>query len=601
MSEHDDLGARLARALQEEAEAVRPEPALHPILARTRRPSRSRRWWPALAGAVAAGGLVAAALVVLTPGRTREPPVATQTEPTKTPPSGGATATVYFTNGEGRLVPEQVAVPDTADPMSAVEALLSASPSDPDYGNSWQVLDDPTNECLKAPLSVRSVSRQGGLTTVDFDGPVDDPWTCDVGWAFDPVAFSQQLVWTVHDALDSAGLGGAERVVVTMDGEPVDTVLSAEVDNPIQPDPAALAPVQIESPTQGETVSSPVTVSGQSATFEGNVAWQVQEGNAIVDHGFTTSQGANGVFGAFEFTVELPPGDYTIEAYEESAEDGEAINLDSKDVTVEPGGAEATTSAPTTSEMTVYMLGSEPGSDYNAGRLFPQRTTAPDTGEPGLDAVNALLNTEPVDPDHMNVWSYLQGGGDDGSLALKEEAIRVTSVTERDGVITVDFSGPVDSPWEGEIDWVVDPRFFSQQLVWTVQDALDSNAPVLVTMDGEPVDSVVTADVKNPIKRDPYALAPVRIESPTQGDTVSSPVTVSGQSATFEWVWRVKQDGEVVERGFTTSKGANGVIVTGPLQFTVQLPPGDYTVEAYEQSAENGEVVNLDSKDFTVE
>jgi len=596
MTDHDDTRARLAAALRGEAERVQPEPALHSILARTQRPSRSRRWWPALAGAVAAGGLVAAALVVIGARPTSEPePAATQREVTVYmvgPATGRLT--------EAHLFPQPITTPDTGDPgWDAVNALLNTESTDPDYINPWWFLQERKDDDgmqPSAPVSVTSVTGQSGVITVDFSGPVDEPWDALFSWVVDPRFFSQQLVWTVQDALDSKA-----PVSVTMNGEAVDMVLTGEVKNPIKRDPSALAPIQIEFPGQGDMVSGPLTVSGRSATFEANVVWRVKQDGEVVEKGFTTSEGANGGFGPFTFNVDLPPGNYTIEAYEESAEDGRVINLDSKDFTVESDGAEATTSAPTTSELTVYMLGSEPRSDYDAGRLFPQHTTAPDTGEPGQDAVNALLNTEPVDPDYMNVWSYVQGGGDDGSLPLKEEAISVTSVTERDGVITVDFSGPVDSPWEGEIDWVVDPRFFSRQLVWTVQDALDSKAPVLITMDGEPVETVLTAKVDNPIERDPYLLASVQIESPTQGEIVSSPLTVSGQSATFEAtvVWRVKRDGEVVDKGFTTSEGANGIF--GPFKFNVDLPPGDYTVEAYEESAENGEVVNLDSKDFTVE
>ena len=74
MTDHDDTGTRLAAALQDEAERVRPEPALQSILARTRSvPRRSRRWWPAVAGAVSAGALIAVALVVFAAPPTTEP------------------------------------------------------------------------------------------------------------------------------------------------------------------------------------------------------------------------------------------------------------------------------------------------------------------------------------------------------------------------------------------------------------------------------------------------------------------------------------------------------------------------------------------------
>ncbi len=337
MTEHDDAGTRLAAALFAEAETVRPEPALHSILARTRSAPVRRRstvWWPSLVGAVAAGALVALAIVVFGGERTTEPPVA-----------GGDAAerevTVYYlANGDpiqdydsARLFPQTVTTQDTGDPgLDAVNALLDSVPLDPDYSNSWSSLSEVSDSVLHliAPVVARSVTEESGDITVDFSGPVDNPWDATIDWSVDPAFFSQQLVWTVQDALDTAGL-----VVVTMNGEPVQRVLTARVDNPMQRDPDLLAPVQIQSPAQGETVSSPVTVSGQSATFEGNVVWRVKQDGKVVDHGFVQSQGANGVFGPFQFPVDLPPGDYTVEAYEESAENGDIINLDSKDFTVE--------------------------------------------------------------------------------------------------------------------------------------------------------------------------------------------------------------------------------------------------------------------------
>jgi hypothetical protein len=591
MRDHDEVGMRLAAALHEEADRVRPDPALQSILARTRRVparSRTRRWWPALAGAVAAGGLVAAALVVIGARPTSEPAPATAQREVTVYMVGPATGRLT----EAHLFPQPITAPDTGDSgRDAVNALLNTESTDPDYINPWWFLQERKDDDgmqPSAPVSVTSVTRESGVITVDFSGPIDEPWDALFSWVVDPRFFSQQLVWTVQDALDSKA-----PVLVTMNGEPVDMVLTAEVQNPIKRDPSALAPVQIEFPAQGETVSSPVTVSGQSATFEANVVWRVKQDGEVVERGFTTSKGANGMFGPFEFTVELPPGDYTVEAYEESAENGEVINLDSKDFTVEASATQPTTPTPSgETALSVYSVTMD-------GTIAAEVVRVPSTGEPGLDAVNALLAHHPDDPDYTNVWANLNSDSDPHATS----PITATSVTEADGAVYVDFSGPVDHPYANEdlIDWAFDPSVFLQQLVWTVQTALDTKAPLVVTRDGVRVDALLGAPMSGIAQPDPYALAPVQIQSPTQGETVSSPVRVSGQSATFEAnvVWRVKQDREVVARGFTTSKGANGVF--GPFEFTVELPPGDYTVEAYEESAENGEVINLDSKDFRVE
>jgi hypothetical protein len=491
MSDRDDVGTRLAAALHEEADRVRPEPALHSILARTRlAPTQARRWWAPAAGALAAAALVAMALVVLTARPATEP----------TPASAEREVTVYFSTADGKLVPETLTVPATDNPgADAVNALLTKQPSDPDYGNPWSALD--RGRLTTGPVTLQSVTEIDGVVTVDFAGPVDNPWNASPLSIYPEVPV-QQLVFTVQDAV-----GSVAPIYITMGGSLVDEVLATQVKQPIQRDRYALAPVRIQSPMQGETVSSPVTVSGQSATFEANVVWRVKQDGEVVERGFTTSKGANGLFGPFEFTVELPPGDYTVEAYEESAENGEVINLDSKDFTVEPGGPPQPSVTPTAQrQVTVYMLqaSSEPRR-MAGGQLVPETVSWQDSGDTGLDAVNALLSSESTDPDYLNVWTQLSDENNSGPVELNGP-VTVTSVSERDGQITVDFAGPVDNPWRALIDWVVSPGLFSQQLVWTVQDALDSEAPVLVTMDGEPVDTILGAEVKNPLQRDPYAL-----------------------------------------------------------------------------------------------
>ena len=235
------------------------------------------------------------------------------------------------------------------------------------------------------------------------------------------------------------------------------------------------------------------------------------------------------------------------------------------------------------------------------GKLVSERATAPDTGNPGLDAVTALLVTTPADPDYTNIWSRLEESSR-GIVPEVVASVTASQIIERDGVIAVDFSGPVDNPWGDtvDLDWAFDPRLFSQQLVWTVQGALDSDAPVLLTMAGNPVKDVLTARVDMPVRRDAEAQAPIQIQSPRQGDALRSPVTVEGIGRGFEGTisWRVLAAEEVVKEGFTTG-GAMADLE--PFSFDVRLPAGDYTIEAFEYSAENGKVINLDTKDFTVE
>ena len=58
------------------------------------------------------------------------------------------------------------------------------------------------------------------------------------------------------------------------------------------------------SPTEGETVSSPVTISGYGTAFEATISWEVYRDDEKVAEGFTQG-GANGEFGEFTDTVDL--------------------------------------------------------------------------------------------------------------------------------------------------------------------------------------------------------------------------------------------------------------------------------------------------------
>lgn len=249
-------------------------------------------------------------------------------------------------------------------------------------------------------------------------------------------------------------------------------------------------------------------------------------------------------------------------------------------------------------EVTVWVVSAnleEPGSP---AYLYPRQVPV-EGADLGVVAVEALLAyaAEDVDGDDINVWHGAGGTGpDSGPLPID-----VVSVEHRGGMVTVDFSGPVDNPWpSSEFSWVFDPALLPQQLVRTVQDALDTNDPVLVTQDGQPVDAVLTAPVKQPIQADDEDLAPVYVTSPTGDVTINGPLIVTGESNTFEATvnWRVLQDGDVVRDGYAMG-GSYGE--WEPFRFRVDLPPGSYTVEVFEASAEDGSQQYVNTIRVTVE
>ncbi|MEZ5171685.1 MAG: Gmad2 immunoglobulin-like domain-containing protein [Acidimicrobiia bacterium] len=79
------------------------------------------------------------------------------------------------------------------------------------------------------------------------------------------------------------------------------------------------ATIRVESPVAGETVTSPLTVTGSSATFEGNVLISVTDSSGtVVYDSFFTSTGANDNWGPFEETIEFDaaPGPATLTLWE---------------------------------------------------------------------------------------------------------------------------------------------------------------------------------------------------------------------------------------------------------------------------------------------
>ena len=102
---------------------------------------------------------------------------------------------------------------------------------------------------------------------------------------------------------------------------------------------STLAQVWIISPSEGETVESGFTVKGVGAFFEANVVWELRQGDKVV-----ASSAKSGpvmaeeccTMAPYSFTVDAPPGDYTLVVTDEDASGGAgpAPFQDTKDITV---------------------------------------------------------------------------------------------------------------------------------------------------------------------------------------------------------------------------------------------------------------------------
>lgn len=206
--------------------------------------------------------------------------------------------------------------------------------------------------------------------------------------------------------------------------------------------------------------------------------------------------------------------------------------------------------------------------------------------DPASGALRVLLATSTgSDPDYRNVWP-------DGTR------LRGPVVHDR-GAIVVDLAGVAP----GQLD-AATAQLAVQQVVFTVQGALQSTDPVRILLDGARVEELGGGvRVGEPVQRgDAYALRSlVQIDTPAHGARVGRQVRVSGEAAVFEATvrWEVLRDGTVVQSGFTsTTEGQR----FSPFAFEVALEPGQYTVRVLEDDPSGGEggPVLTDDKAITV-
>jgi Immunoglobulin-like domain of bacterial spore germination/Sporulation and spore germination len=230
----------------------------------------------------------------------------------------------------------------------------------------------------------------------------------------------------------------------------------------------------------------------------------------------------------------------------------------------------------------VYWLGRTVGRTDGEVRLY--RSFVGVNGDPALGAVAMMASGRPADPDYQSPWV----------------GARPLSVVRSGGIITVDFG-----TLPGEQLGAKESGTAVQQLVYTVQGALQASDPVKVTLKGGPAGRLFgQVDSGTPFKR----AAPIDVQawiwitSPAEGATVRSPVAVSGIASTFEATvnWRVRElsTNKVVRESFTTATAGTGQF--GTFSFRVPLPSGKYQLECLEFSPEDGRETNTDTKTITV-
>lgn len=291
----------------------------------------------------AAIGLLAAACAESGPGGlgpvpTTEPPASPSPtasptgdepgEPSPTPtPTEAETMTyeVWFASGDGWMFLTHRTEP--SDPAVGRASLLALLAGPNELERSAGV-----SSTVPDGTELLGLSIDDGTATVDLSGEFESG-----GGSLSVMMRLGQLVYTLTQ------FPTVDGVLLELDGEPVEVFsgVGLVVDRPMtrRSFEDLLPPIVVESPTIGQEVSSPVTISGTANVFEATVSISIYdaEGNEIV-RTFTTATCGTGCRGTYSEAVrfevdETQPG--VIEVYESSAEDGSKLHVVRIDVVLE--------------------------------------------------------------------------------------------------------------------------------------------------------------------------------------------------------------------------------------------------------------------------
>jgi hypothetical protein len=251
--------------------------------------------------------------------------------------------------------------------------------------------------------------------------------------------------------------------------------------------------------------------------------------------------------------------------------------------TATPSGEPAATSSPsesTTATLTreeavpVYYVGDAP-TGPRLFREFHRLQVAEGPAAVAEAALGEALADSALDPDYRSPWAGV------GSLGRVQAA-------PGDEIVTVDLAGDLHDRPAGMAR--AEAEMAVEQLVHTVQAAVQRRAPVQFMLNGGRTDTLLGVPVSEPLAAgDPMEVqATVWVISPQEGDKVTSPFPVEGRGAFFEATvsWQLLRDGEVVEEGFATAEEGNTLAAYA---FEVEADPGTYVLRVYDADMSGGE------------
>jgi hypothetical protein len=232
----------------------------------------------------------------------------------------------------------------------------------------------------------------------------------------------------------------------------------------------------------------------------------------------------------------------------------------------------------TTVAVGIYYVGDTP----KGPRLFREFDRV-DAGTRLLAAVLKAMTETPDDPDYRVPWPQLDeqpidgvhfdGVGDDGILqiSLASDALhdRPAGMTRAEAELAI------------------------EQVVYTVQAASQSRAPVQFSYNSNPIDTVLGVPTSEPLANAPQldVLATVNITNPESGAVVDGTLEMDGVASSYEATvpWEIRRGDVVVKEGYATAEGYMGRLY--PWRDTADvtdLAPGEYTFVAMTSDASGG-------------
>lgn len=268
--------------------------------------------------------------VTTTPGT--EPSPSTITTGTTVPNQATSTTTttaetvdmlVFFMRGE-HLAPVRRHVPATTWSFRPFKEVAKAA--------MQELIAGPTSEEKAAGFTTAlpdrslflGIALNGSVATVDLSKEYESG-----GGTMSMSARLGQVVYTLTQ------FPTVDSVLFKLDGKPVE-VFSGEgliLDHPVTRADYeyVTAPIHVESPAYGDTVTSPLRVYGTSNVFEATSQLRIVDaaGKKLAEAVVTATSGT-GTRGTFDVTVPFkaePGSDITLMSFEYSAKDGSMVNI----------------------------------------------------------------------------------------------------------------------------------------------------------------------------------------------------------------------------------------------------------------------------------